>query len=420
MTKLIPGQNDFATTHPDLAAQWNYELNEKNPAEVLPQSNKPVWWTCDKGHDYKTSPVHRVRQGSGCPFCSNKRVLIGFNDLASTHPELAEQWHPSKNILTPQEVTIGADKKIWWICRRGHEWEALVYSRKHNGCPYCAGNKVWVGFNDLATTHPDLAAEFHTEKNGNLTACNITAGSNRKVWWLCQKGHKWKAEVYSRISGCGCPICDAENKTSFPEKTIMFYISKCFAEADSNVRLESLGGRSLDIYIPSIQTAIEYDGRKWHQDIQRDVMKSELCRQNGIRLIHIREPGCPVLLAESIILNDMSERALERGIVELCGALGCSADVNINRDRNAIYNTYIKNEKDANLETDMPELALEWHHIKNGDLTPRMFAAHSNKKVWWQCKQGHEWQDSCNHRAAGRGCPECAKERRRKGYIIEE
>lgn len=412
--RVVAGINDLATVYPNIAAQWNFQLNKKKPTEVLPQSNKKVWWTCEKGHNYHTSPAHRVRKGAGCPICSNKQILVGYNDLATTHPELAEEWHPTKNTLTPQEVTIGADKKVWWLCQKRHDWEARVYSRQQRGCPYCAGNKIWIGFNDLATTHPDLAAELHPTKNDGLTAYDISAGSNEKVWWQGRCGHEWKAQVHSRTAGCGCPTCDSENKTSFPEKAIMFYLSKCFTDATSNVHLESLGNRSLDIFLPAIRTAIEYDGRKWHHDPQRDARKNELCCQNGIRLIHIREPGCPELSAECIPLVDMSERSLENAIVELCCRLDCSVDVNIKRDRTAIYNTYIKLEKEVNLETERPDLAQEWHPIKNGDLTPQMFTAHSNKIVWWECKQGHEWQDSCNHRAAGRGCPNCAKKRRRK------
>ena len=411
--KVLAGVNDLATLYPAVAAEWNYTRNEKMPTEVLPQSNKLMWWTCEKGHDYQTSPAHRVRKGAGCPICSNKKILVGFNDLSTTHPELAVEWHPTKNELTPQEVTIGADKKVWWLCEKGHDWEALVYSRQHNGCPYCAGNKVWVGFNDLATTHPNLAAELHSTKNDGLTARDISAGSNQKVWWKGQCGHDWEAQVNSRVFGCGCPICDAENKTSFPEKAILFYLAKCFDDVTANTHLEHLGNRSIDIFIPSLQTAVEYDGSKWHQDALRDTTKNDLCRQNGIRLIHIREPGCPELSAECILLKDMSERSLENAITELCRLLDCTAEINIKRDRGAIYNTYIKIEKEVNLAKERPALVEEWHSAKNGNLTPQMFAVYSNKIVWWQCSHGHEWQDSCSHRATGRGCPKCAKQRRR-------
>ncbi len=131
------------------------------------------------------------------------------DSLAKHNPELAAEWHPTKNgSLTPKMVLAGSDKKVWWQCKYGHEWEARVADRtKGNGCPYCAGQKVWVGFNDLATTHPMLAAEWHPTKNGKLTPQKVSKSSNKKVWWQCEHGHAWEAAIYSRINGNGCPYC---------------------------------------------------------------------------------------------------------------------------------------------------------------------------------------------------------------------
>ena len=196
----MAGINDLAAQYPLIAKEWHFLKNNNKPTQVLPYSNKSVWWICSIGHEYQTSPAHRTLKDSGCPICSNKQILVGFNDLATTHPEIASQWHPAKNELTPQQVTIGAEKKIWWVCEKEHEWQALVYSRQHNGCPYCSGNKVLVGFNDLSTTHPELAAQWHPTQNKSLTAFDVSAGSNRMVWWLGECGHEWKSVICSRAS----------------------------------------------------------------------------------------------------------------------------------------------------------------------------------------------------------------------------
>ena len=92
------------------------------------------------------------RQRSGCPVCANRMVLAGVNDLATINPELARQWHPTKNgDLTPRDVLAGSRRKVWWICDQGHEWQADVSSRNHGtGCPVCAGKKVISGENDFA------------------------------------------------------------------------------------------------------------------------------------------------------------------------------------------------------------------------------------------------------------------------------
>lgn len=319
--KVVPGLNDLATTHPHIAAQWHQELNKIPSTAVLPKSNKPAWWICEKGHTFEMPPSHRTTRDSACPICSNKKVLVGYNDLATTHPDIAAQWDNSKNELTPQQVTIGAEKMVWWVCEKGHEWEALVYSRKKNGCPYCAGNKVWVGFNDLATTHPALAAEWHKIKNGELTARDVTAGSNLKAWWSGSScGHVWESVISSRKSGCGCPVCAAARKRSFPEAAVFLYVSRIFPDTISPAMFPWLGNKSLDIYIPSIQTAIEYDGQAWHQGkgrLDRDEEKNKLCKENGVRLIRIREPDCPAISGECILLHSCDLKDLDIAIESL-------------------------------------------------------------------------------------------------------
>jgi hypothetical protein len=98
---------------------------------------------CDKGHEYYTVIAHRAQNASGCPYCSGRKVLAGFNDLATIKPKIAEQWHPELNgDLTPQMVTIGSHKKVWWQCADGHVWKAIIYSRtgaRKSGCPVCSG-----------------------------------------------------------------------------------------------------------------------------------------------------------------------------------------------------------------------------------------------------------------------------------------
>jgi hypothetical protein len=133
--------------------------------------------------------------------------LPGYS-LEDIIPFLAQEWHHTKNgNLTPKDVSPGAHKKIWWQCRKGHEWEAVVYTRsKGVGCPYCSGRAAYKE-NCLATISPALAKEWHPTKNGNLTPDDITPGSNKKVWWQCGRGHEWKASVSNRSRGTGCSFC---------------------------------------------------------------------------------------------------------------------------------------------------------------------------------------------------------------------
>lgn len=137
-----------------------------------------------------------------------------MRSIATERPELVDEWHPTKNgELTPGSISFGSVKKVWWRCARGHEWEASPNNRsKGQGCPYCSGRRALVGFNDLATVEPDIAATWHPAKNGDLTPDQVTRGSHKKVWWICERGHEWEASVFNRTKGRGCPACASLNK----------------------------------------------------------------------------------------------------------------------------------------------------------------------------------------------------------------
>ena len=95
--------------------------------------------------------------------------------LQQGREELLRQWHPEKNAdLSPQEVCSGSNRKVWWICQYGHEWEAAVKSRVRGaGCPFCSNRIIYKG-NDLRSTHPLLAAQWHPSRNGSFRPENLS------------------------------------------------------------------------------------------------------------------------------------------------------------------------------------------------------------------------------------------------------
>lgn len=230
------GVNDLVTICPELAAEWDYKKNTNcRPEEMRPGSNIPVWWICGLGHSWKISPNHRIR-GSGCPYCANKKVLAGFNDLKTMFPEVASQWDYEKNgSLKPEMVISHSNRKVWWCCARGHSWQGSVSNRTlhKRGCPYCAGQRAIAGENDLATLDPVLASEWDYDKNGELRPDNVMPGSQKKVWWKCAEGHSWRAAIYSRKNH-GCPVCSGRQaipgindlKTTIPEIAVKWDYEK--------------------------------------------------------------------------------------------------------------------------------------------------------------------------------------------------
>ena len=123
---------------------------------------------------------------------------------------LLEQWDTQRNSpLMPEQISYGSKQKVWWRCSKGHIWQAPPYARtgSETGCPYCAGKLPVVGESDLKTRYPMVAAQWHPTKNGALTPEQVLPGSHQKVWWRCEKGHEWQAQVKSRVHGSGCPLC---------------------------------------------------------------------------------------------------------------------------------------------------------------------------------------------------------------------
>ena len=407
--KVLKGYNDLQTVNPTLASEWHYEKNNGlTPMDVTSNSNKKVWWECNKGHEWQAVITNR-NSGNGCPYCAGQKVLKGYNDLQTANPTLAKEWNYKKNDnLKPENLTASSGRKVWWKCNQGHEWQATIYSRNQgNGCPYCSGNKVLIGYNDLQTVNSNLAKEWNYERNNGLKPIDVTPNSNKKIWWKCKKGHEWQAAIYSRNKGIGCPVCNSERHTSFPEYAIVFYLKKYGIEV---MHLYKEIGCELDIFIPSLKIAIEYDGCLWHKNrIIKDLEKNRKCSESGIKLYRIRE-GLRSLNDSSIDYivkenqKDLS-KTLEKVLSEIIGE---NIDVDLERDFIAIENLREYTEKSNSLLLLNPEIAKEWNYQKNGSLKPEYIFANSSKKVWWKCSKGHEWQATISSRNDGHKCPYCS------------
>lgn len=266
--------------------------------------------------------------------------------------ELLAQWHPEKNgDLTPEKITSGSQKKVWWRCNQGHEWMSQPYERakRGTGCPYCAGKRIMPGM-DLAAMYPYLASQWHPQWNGELGPENVLPGSHQSVWWKCSEGHEWRAEVYSRVNGRGCPICTG--------------------------RVVVAGQNDLETVYPTL-------AMQWHPE------------RNGV-------------LDPSQVIGGSKRRVwwrCERGhewqasIKSRTQGAGCP-----------VCAGKVVNPGENDLNSFSPDLAEQWNWEKNGTLRPEQVSVFCNKKVWWKCGRGHEWKAVIYSRTGAQkcGCPVCA------------
>ena len=473
------------TANPTLAQEWNYEKNVNlKPFSFTANSGKKVWWKCNKGHEWQ-APIYSRNNGNGCPICHSerntsfpeyallyyltkcgfqvihsykekgyeldiyipsKRIAIeydgyfwhkdktaedieknkkckkegitlyrireGLSSLNDTsidyliqrnqkdfpqiiellfinalginlvvdlskdaiaidnlreytekeisilysHPKIAGEWDYDNNgNLKPDFFVQSSHKKVWWKCDKGHRWQSTIYNRtKGCGCPYCSGRSAIIGVNDIETVNPILAKEWNYEKNFELTPNLFMPSSGKEVWWKCTNGHEWQARIASRTRGAGCPYCSG--KKVLKGYNDLKTLNIALAQEWNTSKNGTLTTESVTIHSNKKVWWICSKGHEWQSTIDN--------RTKG--------NGCPYC----------SGRKALKG-----------------------YN---------DLLTVNPSLAQEWNTSKNGTLTPESVTIHSNKKVWWKCVHGHEWLTKINHRSNGSGCPECAKEKRKK------
>lgn len=439
--KAIQGDNDLKTRYPELILDWDYEQNPRGPENYLPGSGVKAAWKCHVCKGQWNAVISSRVNGRGCPYCAGARVMTGKNDLNTMYPEIAKEWHPTLNgKLKPTEVSYGSSINAWWICPKGHAYEQSIKKRtgRKSGCPVCSGHKTVAGVNDFGTVYPEMAKEWHPDRNGDKTPSMFSQKNGYRAWWKCKYGHEWKATIHDRASGTGCPFCKTRRSTSFPEQAIFYYVKKLLPDAENRFKGSPDKKMEFDIYIPSRKVAIEFDGAYWHKSEkahEKERAKYNYCKKNGIFLIRVKEKNekeWPDVADVVFYLGKRDTAQLQDVIQAIINNLDPETNqwtrkkvgkylsdvtVNLEKDKNIILE-YLTVIPDSISEV-RPDLVDEWNTEKNGSLTPDLFGINSNERVWWRCRNcGHEWSTTIIHRAGKRnsGCPECAKIRKGKTF----
>jgi hypothetical protein len=358
--KKVSVTNSIRTLYPSVAKQWHSTKNGKlTPDRVLAGSHSRYWWKCTEGpdHEWVTAVRERTTGGTGCPFCGNDRVSI-TNSLSCCFPNIAAEWHPTKNgKKTPDQIVSTADQYAWWRCPTGpdHEWRAIVYSRtkQKSGCPFCDGKKVSVT-NSLAALFPDVAKEWHPEKNGELKPDGVGGCTQKSYWWKCPKGpdHEWRATVANRtFAKSGCPFCRG---------------------------LKVSVTNSLANLFPAV-------AKQWHPVKNGKLTSHDVVAGTNRKYWWKCTEGPDHEWVISV--NDRTY-----------GQYGCpycaGQKVSVTNSLAALF----------------PKIAKQWHHKKNGKDSPDAVTSKTNKKVWWNCpiNSDHEWPATIASRTFMKsGCPFC-------------
>ena len=210
--------NKLINTYPDIAREFDVIRNKDLDINTISvSSNKLVYWLCPLGHSYQTTVDQRTGKNKcGCPYCSNRRVLVGFNDLKSKFPDIVLEWDYSKNDKKPEEYVYGSSIKVYWKCKDcNHSWQTAIRNRtlKLSKCPMCVKKHTGIKrhLNSLEKSgciiNELLIKEWDYKSNiGNPS--DYTKGSPSKVFWICSKcNYRYKSSINDRTNGRGCPVC---------------------------------------------------------------------------------------------------------------------------------------------------------------------------------------------------------------------
>lgn len=399
--RVLPGFNDLKAMFPEIAL----EANGWDPSQVAPMSNKKMSWKCKFGHVWDAVIGNRTFKGYGCPICSNQKLLSGFNDLQTKYPDIAAQafdWDPS------QVAPFSSDSKQW-KCNQGHIWSSTVSNRtiRGDGCAVCSSHKTLSGFNDLATTNPELAKEAF-----GWDTKELTKSSNKKREWKCINGHIWSAPISHRSSGSGCPTCSGKS------------VEQGFNDLAS-------------INLELANEAHEWDPTKVTRASNKNVMWQCKLGHTWKATIANRSKGsgCPICGGQKALagFNDLATKhpgiareafgwdptTLTEGSTARKQEWKChkghvykSTVANRTRGHGCPYCAFQQVLPGFNdLVTTHPHLAA---YVDGWD--PTQVIIGTGKKLSWKCELGHRWTRSGSAMVASKGCPICIGQQVLSGF----
>jgi very-short-patch-repair endonuclease len=369
----------ICVTHPQVVTQWHPTKNGNlKPEDYTFGSDKKVWWicpnTCSHGciHEWLTAIKCRCRTKSGCPYCCSPiKQMCEHMSILYTYPDVAKEWHPTKNgNLKVTDVTSGCGKKVWWLCTKKcsfgclHEYESIVAGRcsQNTGCSYCIPNPMKICEHmSIKHTHPELSKYWHPTKNLKVKVTDVTAGSDIKVWWLCPNKcthgcfHEWQTSIYHFLNDSKCPFC-------------------------SNRKL--CEHMSIEYTHPEI-------AREWHPTKNKISIKT-ISFGSNVKIWWLCSNKCKYGCLHEYISQPYCR---------------------INGEQNCPYCAIPKKQfcKHESIEYTHPNLINDWDFTKN-KRKPSEFTFGTHQKVYWRCltNKDHSYLQSITSRTTrGTGCTIC-------------
>lgn len=314
---------DLTVVRPDLVPFVDTKANSGIDLKAISPLGKVIHWQCPEGHSWSSEVLYQANRNWICPGCLSLGYLF---------PELAAELAPDQpdHRVSPMVLASSVKNAAWIGSKCGHRWETNIRARTRDGygCPFCSNQRILPGFNDLATTHPEIAKLW--SPNNKLTSQEVSYGSRKPLLWISPEcGHEWERTLnhLSKLDGIRCPVCFpfmGGGKPSFRETELFEWVKARYPEAEQSRRDLLKGRTEVDIYLPSLKLAIEFNGDHWHSDkmllkskkmtaLEYHTEKRNLAREKGIEILFIWESDWTKKRA--IVLDEL-ERFIDARTIE--------------------------------------------------------------------------------------------------------
>ncbi len=403
-----------------LLKEWDTEENAKkgwNTKNVACKCNKLAHWICkDYKHPFDAYVGNRTRRGDNCPYCSDHRLWPGFNDLEWIVPNICKEWDYEENLkkhnedvdkgvddphpAIPSQILWGSKTKVYWKCKKGHTSFKSPNERhtKKDGsfsaCNICADEtrakerrKTRSAKNKLAELVPESINEWVDSEN-HLTPFDVSCHSKELVHWKCKRGHEFDKRVTDRVTKENgklrlrrCGECTKYARTSIAEQIIYYYVKKVFPDTINTYKRL---GFEIDVFIPSLNIGIEYDGSYYHKNtLEKDNIKDTKAIEKGIQLYRFRPEMLPDTIASKRITIEEDNQGVVEGLKEFFSLINVDVpDIDFNRDYNEICSLFKLRTGRRVSET---ELIKEWDYDLN-TIDPSFISEKETKiQVYWKC-----------------------------------
>lgn len=412
--------NNLAISFANVAKEWHPQANGLlTPFDFLPFSSKKVWWICPEGHEYEAVIANRTSSNSGCPFCSGAKFTAA-NSFAVLHPEQASEWDYEKNApLSPDGFAEFSGKKVWWKCKKGHEWLTTIAARsQQSNCPFCWKHTSIPEFQLLA----ELELVFgHVARRRKFSGLEVDLFIEKYQIGIEYDGSYWHRDKEKRdqkkrdgLTRLGIKLVRVREEplkklAELDVLTSARGLTKAVVdELLSNIKryCHAADVKKIDEYLSKDTFQNERAFKKYRTDLPEPDLGSSLASQDKVLLSEFDyeknyplEPkhfsrGSQEVIWWRCLKGHSWETAILTRTVNKSGCPFCSRSLA---------------SQEFNLQAMFPKIAAQWHPSKNGRLLPSEVLPASNLKRWWICKEGHEWQAAVSSRTnSNSDCPYCA------------